>query len=172
MTTRDLTSLIDRRSDPAKLYRFMTQLHCLAVTIIPLYERSTGTFRPLRNDSERKSGSNSYCCSSLATLFARKQHSQFTYNVTLRRARVTTFVCTLSLTPCRLIFGTKFQTNLLLPYSVCYCRLQARPKRLYFHADIQGDSGGICNALGNDSMCDSKQKSSYEHESDFERLPR
>ena len=35
---------------------------------------------------------------------------------------------------------------------------------------IQGDSGGICNTLGNDSMCDSKQKSSYEHGSDFERL--
>ena len=28
--------------------------------------------------------------------------------------------------------------------------------------DIQGDSGGICNTLGNDSMCDSKQKSPYE----------
>jgi len=26
--------------------------------------------------------------------------------------------------------------------------------------------------LGNDSMCDSKQKRSYEHGSDFERLPR
>ena len=37
---------------------------------------------------------------------------------------------------------------------------------------IQGDSGGICSTLGNDSMCDSKQKSSYEHGSDFERLPR
>jgi hypothetical protein len=37
---------------------------------------------------------------------------------------------------------------------------------------IQGDSGGICNTLENDSMCDSKQKSSYEHGSDFERLPR
>jgi hypothetical protein len=35
---------------------------------------------------------------------------------------------------------------------------------------IQGDSGGICNTLGNDSMCDSKQTSSYEHGSDFERL--
>ena len=23
---------------------------------------------------------------------------------------------------------------------------------------IQGDSGGICSTLGNDSMCDSKQK--------------
>jgi hypothetical protein len=37
---------------------------------------------------------------------------------------------------------------------------------------MQGDSGGICNTLGNDSMCDSKEKSSYEHGSDFERLPR
>ena len=35
---------------------------------------------------------------------------------------------------------------------------------------IQSDSGGICTTLGNDSMSDSKQKSSYEHESDFERL--
>jgi hypothetical protein len=35
---------------------------------------------------------------------------------------------------------------------------------------IQGDSGGICNTLGNDNMCDSKQKSSYKHVSDFQRL--
>jgi hypothetical protein len=35
---------------------------------------------------------------------------------------------------------------------------------------IQGDSGGICTTLGNDSMIDFKQKSSYEHGSDFERL--
>ena len=35
---------------------------------------------------------------------------------------------------------------------------------------IQGDSGGIYITLGNDSMSDSKQKSSYEHGSDFERL--
>ena len=35
---------------------------------------------------------------------------------------------------------------------------------------IQGDSGGICTTLGNDSMSDSKQKRSYEHWSDFERL--
>jgi hypothetical protein len=32
---------------------------------------------------------------------------------------------------------------------------------------IQGDSGGICTTLGDDSMSDSKQKSSYEHGSDF-----
>jgi len=38
--------------------------------------------------------------------------------------------------------------------------------------DIQGDSGGICNTLGNNNMCHSKQKNSYEHGSDFERLPR
>jgi hypothetical protein len=37
---------------------------------------------------------------------------------------------------------------------------------------IQGDSEGICNTLGNDSICDSKQKCSYEHGSDFERLPK
>jgi len=35
---------------------------------------------------------------------------------------------------------------------------------------IQGDSEGICNTLGNDSICDSKQKSSNEHGSDFGRL--
>ena len=35
---------------------------------------------------------------------------------------------------------------------------------------IRGDSGGICIILGNDSMSDSKQKSSYGHGSDFERL--
>ena len=38
------------------------------------------------------------------------------------------------------------------------------------YKDIQGDSGGICNTLGNDSMCDSKQKSLYEHGFDFGRL--
>ena len=36
--------------------------------------------------------------------------------------------------------------------------------------NIQDDSGGICNTFGNDRMCDSKQKSSYEHGSDFGRL--
>jgi hypothetical protein len=35
---------------------------------------------------------------------------------------------------------------------------------------IQDDSVGICTTLGNDSMSDSKQKSSYEHGSDFEQL--
>jgi hypothetical protein len=28
----------------------------------------------------------------------------------------------------------------------------------------------ICNTLGNDSMCDSKQKSPHKHVSDFRRL--
>ena len=41
---------------------------------------------------------------------------------------------------------------------------------IFKHHNTQGDSGGICNTLGNDSMCDSKQKSSYEHGSDFGRL--
>ena len=41
---------------------------------------------------------------------------------------------------------------------------------LHIYIYIQGDSGGICETSGNDSMCDSKQKSSYEHGSDFERL--
>ena len=31
--------------------------------------------------------------------------------------------------------------------------------RLTVYAYIQGDSGGICITLGNDSMCDSKNKS-------------
>jgi hypothetical protein len=35
---------------------------------------------------------------------------------------------------------------------------------------IQGDSGGICETVGNDNMCDSKQKSSYKQMSDFQRL--
>ena len=48
----------------------------------------------------------------------------------------------------------------------------AEPRMSQKPVDIQGDSGGICSTLGNDSMCDSKQKSSYEHGSDFERLPR
>ena len=42
--------------------------------------------------------------------------------------------------------------------------------RLVAKVYIQGDSGEICTTLGNDSMSDSKQKSSYEHASDFERL--
>jgi len=35
---------------------------------------------------------------------------------------------------------------------------------------IQGDSGEICTTLGNDSVSDSKQESSYEHGSNFEGL--
>ena len=41
---------------------------------------------------------------------------------------------------------------------------------IYIYIYTQGDSGGICTTLGNDSMSDSKHKSSYEHGSDFERL--
>jgi hypothetical protein len=39
-----------------------------------------------------------------------------------------------------------------------------------YSSHIQGDSGGICTSLGNDSMRESKQKSSRKHGSDFERL--
>ena len=41
---------------------------------------------------------------------------------------------------------------------------------IHTHIYIQVDSGGSFNTLGNDSMCDSKQKSSYEHGSYFQRL--
>ena len=41
---------------------------------------------------------------------------------------------------------------------------------VYIYIYIQGDSGGICETSGNDSMCDCKQKSSYKHMSDFPRL--
>ena len=51
-------------------------------------------------------------------------------------------------------------TNTYTYTCVCVC--------VYIY--IQGDSGGICSTLENDSMSDSKQKSSYEHVSDFERL--
>jgi hypothetical protein len=47
-----------------------------------------------------------------------------------------------------------------------------KPRTQAFAVYKQGDSGGICSTLGNDSVCDSKQKSSYENGSDFERLPR
>jgi hypothetical protein len=36
--------------------------------------------------------------------------------------------------------------------------------------NIQGNSGGICETLGNDSMHDSEQKSSYKHVSDFQTV--
>jgi hypothetical protein len=32
------------------------------------------------------------------------------------------------------------------------------PLKIYIYIYIQGDLGGICNTLGNDSMCDFKQK--------------
>ena len=41
---------------------------------------------------------------------------------------------------------------------------------IYIYIYLQGDSGGICETSGNDSMCDSKQKCSYKHVSDFRRL--
>jgi hypothetical protein len=62
---------------------------------------------------------------------------------------------------------TVFSTGRLLD---SYSRICAEVYLLgCWHRTIQGDSGGICNTLGNDCMCDSKQKSSYEHGSDFAR---
>ena len=54
---------------------------------------------------------------------------------------------------------------------ICFAshRIDSSPYNREF-TFIQDDSGGICTTLGNDSMSDSKQKSSYEHGSDFERL--
>ena len=53
---------------------------------------------------------------------------------------------------------------------VCVCVCVCVRARVCVYMYIQGDSGGICTTLGNDSMSDSKQKSSYEHGSDFEGL--
>jgi len=61
-------------------------------------------------------------------------------------------------TACRGKFLPNFRENVSAP-----------PPRVK-NTNIQGDSGGICNTLGNDSMCDSKEKSSYELGSDFGRL--
>jgi hypothetical protein len=62
-------------------------------------------------------------------------------------------------------------TELQKCLTICkHARMCNAVQRVYV-PDIQGDSGGICNTLRNDSMCDSKQKISYERGSDFERLP-
>jgi hypothetical protein len=74
-----------------------------------------------------------------------------------------------------MIFRTAFQTSLInqkqMPYiktmSICpifvqYTNTMSADRQLRSktstNCHIQGDSGGICNASGNDSMCDSKQK--------------
>ena len=59
-----------------------------------------------------------------------------------------------------------------IAYAICWPIYVRTLLRIQRAPNIQGDSGGISNILGNDSMCDSKQKSSYEHGSDFELLPR
>ena len=53
---------------------------------------------------------------------------------------------------------------------MCVCVCVCVCVYIYIYIHTQGDSGGICTTLGNDSMSDSKQKSSYEHGSDFELL--
>jgi hypothetical protein len=58
-------------------------------------------------------------------------------------------------------------TGLQGPFSKCRARDEFEHINILRIIYIQGDSGGICTTLGNDSMSDSKQKSSYEHGSDF-----
>ena len=80
------------------------------------------------------------------------------------------------------LFTHTLEGSLLQSKFLCNSSLQKVPQykggelsrevREWTTLRLQSDSGGICNTLGNDSMCDSKQKSSYEHGSDFERLPR
>jgi hypothetical protein len=48
---------------------------------------------------------------------------------------------------------------ILMQILMCVLKL-IRVHLLVSELYIQGDSGGICNTLGNDSMSDSKQKSS------------
>ena len=63
-----------------------------------------------------------------------------------------------------------FVNNIILLMEQYEFNLDLNWQYTLFYIYIQGDSGGICTTLGNDSMSDSKQKSSYEHGSDFERL--
>jgi hypothetical protein len=65
-----------------------------------------------------------------------------------------------------------FSLSLIVLLKIKMFSFTARNVIFHHHNYIQGDSGGICNTLGSDSVCDSKQKRSYEHGSDFERLPR
>ena len=63
-----------------------------------------------------------------------------------------------------------FYSNFSYPSPFLYAKYESKVRNPFVNLGIQGDSGGICTTLGNDSMSDSKQKSSYEHGSDFERL--
>jgi len=67
----------------------------------------------------------------------------------------------------------KLQAVDFVTTSSVFCAVHCSKEVPYIHTYyiyIQSDSGGICNTLGNDIMCDSKQKSSYQHGSDFGRL--
>jgi hypothetical protein len=61
---------------------------------------------------------------------------------------------------CQRVLYTRYQTAVLLVMT----------RSFLVGGYIQGDSGGICTTLGNYSISDFKQKSSYEHGSDFERF--
>ena len=51
--------------------------------------------------------------------------------------------------------------NILLSKYVVHPLVKIKKTLIGRH--IQGESGGICNTSGNDSMCNSKQESSYEY---------
>jgi hypothetical protein len=61
-----------------------------------------------------------------------------------------------------LTFLLTLKVSISFTVTVCVCVCVC----VYVCMYIQDDSGGICNTLGNNSMCDSKQNSSYEHGSD------
>jgi len=63
----------------------------------------------------------------------------------------------------RVLISLQLLCNHVKPNGIPLCYDNSYMPHMY----IQGDSGGICNTLGNDSMCDSKQKSLYKHWSDF-----
>ena len=89
----------------------------------------------------------------------RSSHGDLMYPVThwWAQTRVSFFLCRLNMW-CFTQTSTLFVLAVTFSYS------------LFCLTYIQGDSGGICETSGNDSMCDCKQKSSYKHVSDFRQL--
>jgi hypothetical protein len=69
-------------------------------------------------------------------------------------------VCFVSYSNCRC-------TPTVTPENHFFCRGPNPLSRALLTYKYTCDSGGICTTLGDDSMSDSKQKSSYEHGSDF-----
>jgi hypothetical protein len=88
-------------------------------------------------------------------VFWSKENSSFTQELGLNPTHV--MICT-----CNKAYVSDSDKIMVAYWSVC--AVTSCPYR------IQGDSGGICNTLRNDSVCDSKQKILYEHGSDFGQL--